>query len=623
MKKLLLLLLLAFPASVMAQEIIYQYTTVPITYEEQNFLNLNQTQQQGENYWDDEVRQVDIGFDFTFYGETFSSLYLSNNGLLSFLYPVNGCCSGEPLPTSSFYDYSIFFLWTDLVNIETLNPYISSYGTEGNRRLTIGFYDMPVYYDSSLTSTFEISLWEGSNYIFLNYADINTDFRTVTAGLQGDSSLGEYTQLYYGNDASSTLSNTSWLFYSGVYIDPGPGDPEEPPPPEPEQPTNCLNAPSNLNCQLADNDQQVNDPVVESVFIREERTLVAESTIEQQIEEQLIAETQLEEMLAVEARESTLENTETAAALVDNIDANVLDIVLAIVEATSTTEQSSQQTSSSSTVVSTASESGSTESSMDSSVTESAEMAFEMLAQGQVFAQENIANTVDQSQQQSEVAVQDTVLAFEQQQEIGTTEDQSMIMAFEPAQETQQQQDVVNEFGQVQLLTNDFSQPQQTEQFNEDDIFESLLANLQESNKQEEQETFTEPMVVMIDMNPGQMGFNPVFSITNLEMAGVLNQREEKSDAEKRADLVIAANKEQQDAINANYMDADQGGILAAMDTGTDFTQYRNTMLRDVDFYKPEDIYKNVVYRDNVRGMYFLEKGSTDTYKKMVDEQYK
>jgi hypothetical protein len=46
-------------------------------------------------------------------------------------------------------------------------------------------------------------------------------------------------------------------------------------------------------------------------------------------------------------------------------------------------------------------------------------------------------------------------------------------------------------------------------------------------------------------------------------------------------------------------------------------------MLRDVAFYEPKEIYKNVVIKDNVRTMYFIEKGNTDTYNKMVDSQYK
>jgi hypothetical protein len=45
--------------------------------------------------------------------------------------------------------------------------------------------------------------------------------------------------------------------------------------------------------------------------------------------------------------------------------------------------------------------------------------------------------------------------------------------------------------------------------------------------------------------------------------------------------------------------------------------------LRDVAFYEPKEIYKNVVIKDNVRTMYFIEKGNTDTYNKMIEEQYK
>ncbi len=45
--------------------------------------------------------------------------------------------------------------------------------------------------------------------------------------------------------------------------------------------------------------------------------------------------------------------------------------------------------------------------------------------------------------------------------------------------------------------------------------------------------------------------------------------------------------------------------------------------LRDVSFYEPKEIYKNVVIKDNVRTMYFIEKGNTDTYNKMIEGQYK
>ena len=159
------------------------------------------------------------------------------------------------------------------------------------------------------------------------------------------------------------------------------------------------------------------------------------------------------------------------------------------------------------------------------------------------------------------------------------------------------------------------------------EFVQQVVAASQEQKQDEVNNTgFSEDEKVTIASDPALANaFNVAPNIINLEVAGVLNNKpEEKSDAEKAADKVVAANKEQQDEINKNYMDADQSGIVAAIGADTDVTSYRTAMIRDNNvWYKPEDIYKNVVYKDNVRGAYFLEKGNTDTYKKMVEEQYK
>jgi len=158
------------------------------------------------------------------------------------------------------------------------------------------------------------------------------------------------------------------------------------------------------------------------------------------------------------------------------------------------------------------------------------------------------------------------------------------------------------------------------------ELVQSILANVSQSNADNASNTFDEDEQLTIQNDPNlSNAFNVIPNTANLEILGVLNNKqEEKSDAEKRSDQTVAANKEQQEEINKNYMDADQGGIVAAMAANTDVSAYRSAMLNDNNiWYKPEDIYKNVVYKDNIRGIYFLEKGNTDTYKKMVEEQYK
>lgn len=159
----------------------------------------------------------------------------------------------------------------------------------------------------------------------------------------------------------------------------------------------------------------------------------------------------------------------------------------------------------------------------------------------------------------------------------------------------------------------------------ENSIVQQAIAASQ-TNEEENKMGFAEAEAVTIASDPALVNaFNMQPNTASLELLGVLGSRaEEKSDAELRAEQVVAANKEQQDAINANYMEADQSGILAAIGSETDVTSYRTAMIRDNNnWYKPEDIYKGVIIKDNVRGSYFLEKGNTDTYKKMIEEQYK
>jgi hypothetical protein len=162
-----------------------------------------------------------------------------------------------------------------------------------------------------------------------------------------------------------------------------------------------------------------------------------------------------------------------------------------------------------------------------------------------------------------------------------------------------------------------------------EDVALSVVNNSITSSEQKtfEDETNTDAEVTSAMIDPALAvanTFNQAPSMMSLDFLGVLKPIEEKSDAELRAEQVVAANKEEQDAINANYMDADQSGIVAAIGADADVSSYLSARLADNNtWYKPEDIYKGVVIKDNARGSYFLEKGNTDTYKKMVDEQYK
>ena len=261
-----------------------------------------------------------------------------------------------------------------------------------------------------------------------------------------------------------------------------------------------------------------------------------------------------------------------------------------------------------------------------------------------VVAENNVETTeqmVVEVAEQKEEAKEETLVAVETQQTSETTTEQrEEVMVAETVTETvvdnveqvvaevQSEQSSAVEFTTVEQAMEVFASNVNQQAAAEQEELENSIVQQAIAASQVEEENkmgFAEAEAVTIASDPALANaFNIQPNTASLELLGVLGSRaEEKSDAEVRAEQVVAANKEQQDAINANYMDADQSGIVAAIGADADVSSYLSQRLTDVPFYKPEDIYKNIVYKDNVRGAYFLEKGNTDTYKKMVEEQYK
>jgi len=77
---------------------------------------------------------IPIGFNFCFYGTTYTSVYISSNGFLTFLSGMGAdCCNGQTIPNAGRIDGFVAGCWTDL------NPGVSgsvtyqTIGTATNR----------------------------------------------------------------------------------------------------------------------------------------------------------------------------------------------------------------------------------------------------------------------------------------------------------------------------------------------------------------------------------------------------------------------------------------------------------------------------------------------------------
>lgn len=636
MKRLLAILLLLVVYPVIAQD--YTYTQI----EPPPLQNIFQQGGTNLNLSDDGMAyNINIGFDFEFYGNIFDTVNISNNGFITFTGLNNMCCNGNILPAWGM-DNSIMPLWTDLINIDGKNPYYKSYAIDGDRVFTVGWYGSIEFYDTSATNNFEITLYQGSNNILFNYGDVNIFNHTITAGIQGTD--GQYQQIFFGNNADQ-LDNTAYLF---TYI-----------PPEPETliAPDCTINPSNVNCviqSLTSSDVYVAEVTPEN---NNDNNNIVES-FDTPVEQQVYAGTipDLESFLSDNQTQDVSNDDEEE--LKDDITSDILEQVLAVVESpteNTRNERNNNINEETETVQLVTFVDNSVENNIDFDATENTETentspneytSTEILLA--IVETNTIENTDSENTDQNEILVANNDTTTEIVEEIlEQTSDAIELPIF-----VQNNTETVLETISVDYgFTGDVTE----EQFVQNTIEQSItidqeitdttlnyVANQQENEIEElknilamtQQKTFnddeTDEMLTMAYVQPGTsvfgvgQAFNTDNSIADKEASGAFGKNDDKSDAEKRAIEIIAANKEQQDNINSNYMDADQSGILGAMIVDTDVSAYRTTNIPDLSsWYKPEDIYKNVVYRDNVRGMYFLEKGSTDTYKQMVDEQYK
>ena len=150
------------------------------------------------NLGDDSMSGMkDIGFDFTFYDQTFDQVNISMNGFFTFQsnfsIPRNRNYLSEVIPATSF-NYSVFPLWTDLINRNgTRNPYIQTFGntSDTDQYFVIGWYNAKEY-SNQLQNTFEAILYEGTNEIQFRYDKIQIRTHDITIGVQGNNEATTY-----------------------------------------------------------------------------------------------------------------------------------------------------------------------------------------------------------------------------------------------------------------------------------------------------------------------------------------------------------------------------------------------------------------------------------------------
>ena len=154
---------------------------------------------------------ISLGFNFDFYGNTYSQVYVSSNGFLTFNPgSSNGCCNGQSLPNGSSNPSNLVAgFWNDLNNPQGNIRYQTT-GSPGSQKFVVGFYNVPIFFDGPQV-TFEMILHEGSNNIELQYGAAPNDGSSVTIGITNNGSTDALTLVNADFNLDVGVSNRGFL----------------------------------------------------------------------------------------------------------------------------------------------------------------------------------------------------------------------------------------------------------------------------------------------------------------------------------------------------------------------------------------------------------------------------
>ena len=137
-----LLIFLSFGVAAQPPETIYQGTVIR------------------SGYVDDAVYgPLNIGFNFTYFGNSYSQFYVSSNGLVLFTAdPLNLSGTEAAIPNSAAPNNFIAAFWDDLIVDGTGKILYTTIGAAPNRKLIIQFGNMGFYGFPAFMGTFAVIL---------------------------------------------------------------------------------------------------------------------------------------------------------------------------------------------------------------------------------------------------------------------------------------------------------------------------------------------------------------------------------------------------------------------------------------------------------------------------------
>jgi hypothetical protein len=151
---------------------------------------------------DDQISTArEIGFDFEFYGETYSQFYASSNGFITFLPGQwHGCCIAPPIPDPAGPNGIVAAWWRDLIPETGSFIRYKTTGTAGQQVLNVEYRDYAHFSDRTLRVTMMIKLFEATGDIEIHYLKAPGDEFEHVVGIEN--ATGTEGLQYYRGAAS-------------------------------------------------------------------------------------------------------------------------------------------------------------------------------------------------------------------------------------------------------------------------------------------------------------------------------------------------------------------------------------------------------------------------------------
>ncbi|HUE89451.1 MAG TPA: hypothetical protein VMO26_25525 [Vicinamibacterales bacterium] len=137
---------------------------------------------------------IPIGFDFEFFGTSYSSINISTNGVVGFDASMgDGCCEGGPIPANDAVNNMIAVLWSDLTPDATGQIWFGMSGTAPNRRFIVHYKNVSFWPRNEADRIdVQLKLFEGTNVIEIHSLTVPVDGHVHTQGIENATGTDAY-----------------------------------------------------------------------------------------------------------------------------------------------------------------------------------------------------------------------------------------------------------------------------------------------------------------------------------------------------------------------------------------------------------------------------------------------